>query len=185
MAELSPQTDPTAEFVRLYAEHNRRIYGFLRVLVPNPADVDEAFQNTCEVMWTKFGQFRPGSDFFAWAATIARYEALRLLRGKGRDSRVFSEEFIERVADQALEMTGELDRQHRALADCFQKLTPKHQAMIQVRYSPDGSTQQVAERFSMTKNAVYKVLRRLHHLLFTCIQKRLLDEGLGGARGTV
>lgn len=185
MAELTPQTDRTLDFVRLYAEHNRRIYGFLRVLVPNPADVEEAFQNTCEVMWSKFEQFRPGTDFFAWASTIARYEALRLLRGKGRDSRVFSDEFIERVADQALEMTSELDGQHHALAECFQALNPKYQAMIQVRYSSEGSTEQVAERFNMTKNAVYKVLRRIHQLLFTCIQKRLMEEGLGKARGSV
>jgi RNA polymerase sigma-70 factor (ECF subfamily) len=184
MVDMSLKTNQTAEFVRLYAEHNRRIYGLLRALIPNPADVDEAFQNTCEVLWSKFDRYQHGSDFFAWASTIARFEALRLLRGKGRDSRVFSDDFVDRVADQALETAGEIDLQHRALAECFQSLAPKYQAMIQARYSKEGSTQQIAERFSMSTNAVYKVLRRVHEMLFECIQKRMPDEGMGGSRGT-
>jgi RNA polymerase sigma-70 factor (ECF subfamily) len=173
----------TAEFVRLYAEYNRRIYGFLRTLIPNPADVDEAFQNTCEVLWSKFHQFQPGSDFFAWSCSIARFEALRLLRSKGRDSRVFSDEFIERVADQAIEMNNDLERQHLALAECFKSLSPRQQALVQLRYSQEGATGRVAEQLSMTTNAVYKLLRRIHEMLFTCIQKRLADDAFGGPRG--
>lgn len=147
--------------------------------------MDEAFQNTCEVLWSKFHKYQPGSDFFAWSCSIARFEALRLLRAKGRDSRVFSDEFIERVADQVVEMNQDLDRQNLALAECFKALSPRHQKLIQLRYAHGGETKNVAERLGMSANAVYKLLRRVHEMLFACIQKRLAEDVFGEPKGTV
>jgi RNA polymerase sigma-70 factor, ECF subfamily len=170
------QPDLTAEFVRLYAAHNRRIYGFLRALIPNPADVDEAFQNTCAALWSKFHQFNPETDFFAWSCSVARFEALRLLRTRGQESRMFSDKFFEAIADRAMEMSDVLDRQHLALSECFESLSLRQKRMIQLRYAVDGSTKQVADQFSMTTNAVYKTLRKTHEMLFRCIQRKLAGD---------
>src|SRR5690606_29064478 len=113
------------------------------------ADVDEAFQNTCEVLWSKFEQFEPGSNFFSWACSIARFEALRILRERGRESKLFSDAFFDIVAEQATEMSDLLEAQHLALADCLAGLPARQRALIQLRYAAESSTQRVADQFNM------------------------------------
>src|SRR5436190_18410489 len=77
------------EFARLFARNARRIYGFIMTLVFNHHDAEEVFQNTNVILWNKFGEFQPGSNFFAWASRIAYYEVLTLMKQKRR-SRTFS-----------------------------------------------------------------------------------------------
>ena len=59
------------EFARLFSRNARRIYGFIMTLVFNHHDAEEVFQNTNVVLWNKFADFQPGSNFFAWASRIA------------------------------------------------------------------------------------------------------------------
>jgi RNA polymerase sigma-70 factor (ECF subfamily) len=168
------QPDVTADFVRLYAANNQRIYRLLRAMIRNSADVDEAFQNTCEALWTKFQQYEPGTNFLAWASSVARYEALRLLRTRGKEARLFSEAFYEAVADEAIELSDVLDRQRIALDECIALLKPRQKQVLSLRYTENGSTQSIADRLSLSANAVYKLLQRTHEALFRCIRKKTL-----------
>ncbi len=43
------------------------------------------------MMWLKFDDFTPGTDFFAWARSIAYYRVLELRRRNKRKERQFSE----------------------------------------------------------------------------------------------
>jgi RNA polymerase sigma-70 factor (ECF subfamily) len=49
-------------------------------LVFSHQDAEEVFQNTSVVLWNKFGEFQPGSNFFAWASQVAYYEVLNYMR---------------------------------------------------------------------------------------------------------
>ena len=83
-------TQPYEEFVRLFVAHEGRLRAFIRSLLPTWADVDEVMQETSLVAWRKFSRFERGTNFMAWAATIARFEALDHLRRRGREQLVFS-----------------------------------------------------------------------------------------------
>ena len=72
------------EFARLFSRHARRIYAFIMTLVFSHHDAEEVFQNTSVVLWNKFGEFRPGSNFFAWASRIAYFEVLNLMKQQRR-----------------------------------------------------------------------------------------------------
>ena len=48
------------EFVRLLAQNQRRLFLYVRTLVPNHADAEEVLQNTNLVLWREFGTFEPG-----------------------------------------------------------------------------------------------------------------------------
>ena len=89
---------------------------------------------------------------------------------------MFSDKFFEAIADRAMEMSDVLDRQHLALSECFESLSLRQKKMIQLRYAVDGSTKQVADQFGMTTNAVYKILRKTHEMLFRCIQRKLAGD---------
>ena len=88
------------EFARLFARNARRIYGFIMTLVFNHHDAEEVFQNTNVVLWNKFADFQPGSNFFAWASRIAYYEVLSLMKQQRR-SRTFSDVALELLANEA------------------------------------------------------------------------------------
>jgi len=62
--------------MRLFLASERRIHGFLLVLVPHWADVDDLLQDTAAVLWRKFDEFEPDCDFIAWALSIARFQVL-------------------------------------------------------------------------------------------------------------
>ncbi len=169
-------SDRTALFVRLFAEYNRRIYTFVRALVHEASDADDVFQEVCTVLWRKFDQFESGTDFGAWAFSIVRFEALAFRRRQGRPGRLFSDAFYVAVEEQALATERQSPRQHEALRECLELLSPVHRDLIRRRYEPEATVQSVAEATGRTPNAVYKILRRLHDRLFQCVQQRLEQE---------
>ena len=59
-------------FVEHFSEARRTVYAFIFVLVGNAADADDIFQEVCVVLWRRYDQFRPGTNFLAWAKQIAR-----------------------------------------------------------------------------------------------------------------
>src|SRR5690348_5657938 len=79
------------EFARMFSRNARRIYGFIMTLVFNHHDAEEVFQNTNVILWNKFAEFEPGTNFFAWASRIAYFEVLSLMKQKRR-SQTMSDE---------------------------------------------------------------------------------------------
>ena len=73
------------QFVQLFARHEPGLRSFLRSLLPTWEDVDEVMQQTCLVLWQKFGDFELGTDFGRWACTAARFEVLKYRRKMARD----------------------------------------------------------------------------------------------------
>ncbi|WP_414660671.1 sigma-70 family RNA polymerase sigma factor [Horticoccus sp. 23ND18S-11] len=92
-----PPVDGEA-FTRLLLQHQKRIAGLIFSLVPRGADADDAMQETCAVLWRKFGEFEPGTDFRAWALRIARFQMLNHYRRRQRAQARLSDETIEALA---------------------------------------------------------------------------------------
>jgi RNA polymerase sigma-70 factor (ECF subfamily) len=69
------------EFLGLYATHAPWLRGYLLCLVPRWADAEEIFQRCTVLLWEKFDQFEPGTDFEAWACNIARAQVRNFDRG--------------------------------------------------------------------------------------------------------
>jgi len=67
-------------FLALLVPNQMRIQAFILTLVPNVADAEDIYQETVYVMWDKISTFEIGTDFVAWAVTIAKFKILELLR---------------------------------------------------------------------------------------------------------
>src|SRR5918996_655950 len=113
----SPDVD-REEFARLFSRNARRIYGFIMTLVFSHHDAEEVFQNTSVVLWNKFGEFQPGTNFFAWASRIAYFEVLSLMKQQRR-SRTISDEALELLANEAAALADESSSRHEALEECL------------------------------------------------------------------
>ena len=51
------------------------------------------------VMWRKWDQFDPETEFMNWARVIARFEVLKFRRTMGRDRHVFHGDLMKLLAD--------------------------------------------------------------------------------------
>ncbi|MFT5131293.1 MAG: RNA polymerase sigma-70 factor (ECF subfamily) [Rhodothermales bacterium] len=58
-------------FEHLLLEHQHQVYGFILALVRNQKDAEDIFQDVCVVLWERFDTFTLGTNFVAWASTVA------------------------------------------------------------------------------------------------------------------
>ena len=177
-----PRTDEPSEldrdeFARLFSRTARRIYGFIMTLVFNHHDAEEVFQNTSVVLWNKFGEFQPGSNFFAWASRIAYFEVLSLMKQRRR-SRTFSDEALELLANEATVVSEQSSDRYEALEECMGRLTSADRALVQERYHYQRPPKQIASMQSRSIHSVYRALSRIHNVLLECVQRNLTRQDL-------
>jgi len=163
------------QFARLFSRNARRIYGFIMTLVFSHHDAEEVFQNTSVVLWNKFSQFQPGSNFFAWASRIAYYEVLTLMKQRRR-SRSFSDESLELLASEAAALSEQSSSRQQALEDCLSHLTAADRDLLQERYYVQRPPKQIAALQSRSVDSVYRALSRIHNALLNCVQSNLARE---------
>ncbi|MFT5130187.1 MAG: RNA polymerase sigma-70 factor (ECF subfamily) [Rhodothermales bacterium] len=128
-------------------------------------------------MWKKLDQLDGPDGFLPWARIIVRFEAMRARRDFARDRLVLSEEIVDILAKEAVEVPdGQLERERCALRKCLQNLSDEHKRLVLAPYVQPGGVTTLAEQAGRSPNSLYKVLGRLRAKLRTCIRQRLLAE---------
>jgi RNA polymerase sigma-70 factor, ECF subfamily len=173
----APAEPDREEFARLFSRNARRIYGFIMTLVFSHHDAEEVFQNTSVVMWNKFGEFRPGSNFFAWASKVAYYEVLSHMKQRRR-TRTFSEEAMELLASEAVALSEEASSRQEALENCLGRLNAADRELLEERYYYQRAPKQIAAAQSRSIDSVYRALSRIHNMLLGCVQRYMAREEL-------
>src|SRR5678815_1019736 len=107
-ADPHHETENRKRLMALMTRHQRQIFSYVYVLVPNRSDAEDLLQETSLVICEKFNEFREGTDFVAWACQIA-YWRVRYSRQKyARSKVVFDQEIVDVVARTAGSMAQEL-----------------------------------------------------------------------------
>ena len=167
----------TVDFLRLLAQHERRLKAYILALVPNWADADDLYQETTVRLWEQFADYDFEQEFGAWACTIAHYMVLahrkKLSREKGR----FSQAFVDAVAEEVAATSHEADLRYHALQHCLRKLNQRHRDLVRRCYSGTNTLKAVAKQMGRSVTALYKALSRIRYSLHECIEKNLQEEG--------
>ncbi len=170
------------QFVSLFLANQRRIYRYILTLCPHVADAEDVLQTTAEVLWAKFEQFEPGTDFLAWANRVAHLKVLEHRRAQRGSEVVLDDDVLERLADFSRSQTDVLNDQQDALFECLDLLRPADRQLIELSYSPDTVLKDVAQRLGRPANSVYKSLGRIRRWLMECVQRaqtrQLLNQRL-------
>lgn len=170
-APLTPESQKL--LMSLMTRHQRQIFAYIYTLVPRRHDAEDLLQDTTVVICEKFHEFRPGSDFVAWACQIAWWR-IRYSRQKfARSKVIFDDTVLEAVAHTARTMHLEVDERHEALALCLRKLPTRDREFVLTRYEPDGGVEEAARRTGRSMEAAYKALTRIRKLLFDCVSHEL------------
>ena len=166
----------TERYVQLLAEHQLRLSGFIRTMVPDPDSAADVLQETNLVLWRKVGEFREDANFWAWASQIAFIQAKAFWRNQGRDRHAFGEELLAQLAELTQERSAETEERLALLRKCLKKLPADQRQLIRRRYASSDSLASLAAKVDKTPNAVGKSLHRARATLLECIE-RLLARG--------
>jgi RNA polymerase sigma-70 factor (ECF subfamily) len=169
---VNPQLDGS-DFVKLYSAYEARLRGYVQSLVHRWSDADDVMQRSNLVLWKKFAQYQPGSNFFAWACQIVRLEVLKFRESAARDKMVFAEAFLDAIDKQTIHRSDDLQTRIDYLEQCVSKLSPEHQELLRLSYDEERTVVSIAEHLNRKVDGVYKTLSRIHLALYACVNRRL------------
>jgi RNA polymerase sigma-70 factor (ECF subfamily) len=170
-------TDLTSrQFLRLFVPVEPQIYAYIRAQVPHRPDAEDVFQETIAVLWSKFDHFQPGTNFLAWSLQIAYYEIRQLHRRQSRERKLFSEAFLDRIAETTEAMSGEMADLREALALCLQKLRATDRDLVRRYYGSGATVQSVATQIGRPLDTVKSMLKRSRRSLYECVQRALAQR---------
>lgn len=165
-------------YSRLLIANRRRIYGFIFTLVHDHAATEDVLQDVSATLWTKFDKFEPGTDFAAWAMSIARFKVLNWRRKQAKLPLNLDDVQFEQLADAAVSVSFESETRRSALATCLAKLSDENRMLIRERYTRNRSVASIAAEADRSRVAIYKRMSHLQTSLLHCINERLRVEGL-------
>jgi len=170
-------TKTNEQFIQLLLAHEARLYAFIISLLRNPVQAEDILQETYLVLFRRFKEFRPGTNFYAWACRIALYKVLDYRKRQARSPLVMWEpELMEKIAEEHLSRADELERRAGALERCMQKLRAEDRDLVERCYRTRVFVKDVAQELQCPLDTIYKKLRRIRGALHTCITRRLSEE---------
>ena len=162
-------------FVRLLNESHRRLLGYLRSLLGNRHDAEDVLQRASMTMWRRFETFVPGTDFMAWASTVAFYEAKNFQRVTARSRLRFDDELLNTLAAERLDDLRHLDERFDALEHCVGKLDAANRKLVAAGYGEDADIVALAAQLGRAPQTLYNRLNVIRHALADCVERRLAE----------
>lgn len=164
------------EFVRLFQQHERGLYGYILSLVSNITAADEISQNTNLLLWKEFDRFDSSTDFRAWSRTIAYYQVLTYRKKCNRERMRFDSKLLEVLANRAAVRCDELAARQAYLVDCLAQLSEFKRQVIQLYCCVGMKTKAAAEKLGRNVATVEKTLIRARHTLYDCVEAAIRRE---------
>lgn len=176
---MTPAAQPDfggeGDFVAQLTSHQPALHAFLTSLLPGESAVDDILQQTNVVLWEKRASFEPGSNFKAWAFTVARWQARAwLTTQKRRNWLVFDDELADALSARFEAAAPEESSDSlTALRHCLGKLRESDRLLLLSHYQHGKSLQKCAQLFDRTANSLKVALFRLRAGLRRCIHAQL------------
>ena len=160
----------------LFVQHLPALRGFVLSIAGSFDLVDDVIQETFLTVNAKAAEFRRGTNFRAWACTIARFKTLQALEARGRTDEHLAPEVIEALCAHEAAEEWYTEEQMHLLVECLAELAPKARRAVELRYQQAHRPPEIARLMGWTVEAVHVVLSRARRLLRECMRRRLSSE---------
>jgi RNA polymerase sigma-70 factor (ECF subfamily) len=166
------------EFILELTQVQQRLFGFLFKRLADREQAREVLQRTNLVLCRKADNYEPGTNFKAWAMTVANYEVMAYRKTQVRERLVFTDEVFAMIgtADDG-QSSAQSDRVAH-LKHCLQGMSLKNRELLDWRYQEECTMEKIAEDIGSTIGSVKVKLHRLRRQLLGCIQNRMKKEAL-------
>ncbi len=167
------------EVVRLLMEHRSSLFAFILAIVRNYDTAEDVLQEVSVAVCEASDQFRPGSNFGAWAREIARRRVLANHRAAARFPVGMTDEALRRLEEGFKRADTQASTKQRidALRYCLQTLTQAARRLLQLRFACRFGHREIAEQVDRQPESVRKSIYRSRQTLRTCIERRLSAVG--------
>jgi RNA polymerase sigma-70 factor, ECF subfamily len=157
-------------FVQLFARTRESLFAYIFTLLPHWSDAEDVFQQTSLVLWRKFGEFEPESNFLAWACRVAFFEVRNFQRVASRDRLRFSDAVLAQLAEQRVVNPEIANRKRDLLLDCIAKLSDDQRALLVRTYEDEKTIRQLADELDRAPQTLYNRLNHIRRTLFECVE---------------
>ncbi len=167
-----------AEFVGQIARHQAALHAYIISLMPGIDGADDVLQETNIILWEKRTSFEPGTNFRAWACSIARFKVMshrRKLSNLG--FQLFDEGLTEQLAMECEAEPEELDGRLRALDTCLNRLTDSERSLVEHRYFSGSTLEKYALKVNRPAESLRVSLFRIRAALKKCIAEKSTIHG--------
>jgi RNA polymerase sigma-70 factor (ECF subfamily) len=159
-------------------KNQKVIYSYILSMVHNCSDADDIMQETMTLMWERFGQFQPGTNFGAWGVKVARFKTLSYLKKNKRSEEVFDESLMAQIENCYSRKVERMNTRLIALQDCLKKLNDRDRKLIRILYEEGLKITELSNRLNRPVEGLYKVIARIHTVLRRCVSKTVLKWDL-------
>lgn len=167
------------EFVNFLTNSQTDLLVFIQSLLPGDSSVKDILQRVNMIIWNKRSQFKQGTNFRAWAFSIARWEVRTFLKENKRNSwLILDDELVGKIAESAedkLEAQG-ADEMRSHLDQCLEALKPAERELVGQRYFSQTSLKDYAESIGRPVTSLKSTLYRIRASLKRCIEARIAVE---------
>lgn len=166
------------EFADLVRRSTSQMLTYIHAILLNWNDTEDVFQETCIVLWQRFGDFEPGTNFLAWALRVANNKTLDFLKRRSRRitfSADLRDELLVEVVDRgADEAAVNLD----ALSNCMKRLSADDKRMVMLCHGEGIPVRRIADMLGRSPQSVHHSLRRICTCLLQCIRREVRCESI-------
>lgn len=163
------------KYHRLLYQNQGRIYVYILSLVGNYSDSDDIMQETISVMWRRFKDFEPGSDFVAWGIKIAHFKILEYRRQQKKHGIIqYNDAIFKELPSLASKNSKSFNNQTETLKKCLMKLKKfkeQYFTVITLKFFENFNTKDISNRIGVSIPNVYKLMSRAYGYLLVCMKK--------------
>jgi RNA polymerase sigma-70 factor, ECF subfamily len=171
--------DHGEELTRLLAQHRHILQAYLTVAVGDNQDAEDLYQEAVMAIWEHRAEFRLGTDFRAWALTIARNRTLAFHKNKKSRASPIDPRSLDALAAAAEQVFDHSDipGRKRALHECLDRLQPAAREALELRYAKQEPMEDSARRAGRSIQGFYGILKRARQALRACVERKLGVSG--------
>ena len=165
------------QFVQVFAQFRDDLFSYIFSLVPHWPDAEDLFQQTSLVLWQRFGEFQQGSDFRAWACTVAFNKVRNFRRVAGRNRLQFNDVLLEQLAQERVVRPRSDSQTRTFMADCIAKLSNEQRMLLSRAYTTGNTIKRLAEDLHRSPQTIYNRLNAIRRTLLECLKAAIRQQG--------
>lgn len=180
MCSLASENDEAdlrnQQFLALLGKHELQLAACVHAMLPSWHDAEDVLQETKIQLWREFARFQDGTDFIAWARTIARYTVRTHVKRRQRGLRLLSDDVVDSVMAKLARSPAESDRRLEILAQCVKKLSGDAIDLLRRCYIDRQAIKAVAAELNRSLTGTYSNISRIRRELLACVREGMRRE---------
>ena len=171
--EQSLQGDREA-FGQLVQAYERPVYNLTYRMLGDPAEAEDAAQETFVRAYTKLATYQPGRKFVNWLLSIASHHCIDRLRRKGRAPQLSLEgplppQWLVSDAPRPDQVASKNQERERVRV-VLDTLPPAYRTAVVLRYWHGMSYKEIARAMDTTESAIKSRLHRARRMMAQKLQ---------------